>query len=63
MRRKKQRRVAKDKVFKTIPKNYLSGTKGAERSKRARAIKKMRALYKAGKRVPKSIFKIVFGGK
>jgi len=28
MRRKKQRRVAKDKKQKSVPKKYLSGTKG-----------------------------------
>ena len=61
MRRKKQRRVAKDKVYKTVPKKYLSGTKGAKRSKRASSIAKMQRLYKQGKRIPKSLMKRVFG--
>ena len=61
MRRKKQRRVAKDKVFKSVPKKYLSGTKGAKRIQRGRDITRMQRLYKAGKKVPKSLFKRVFG--
>ena len=61
MRRKKQRRVAKDKVYKSVPKKYLSGTKGAQRTQRGRDITRMQRLYKAGKKVPKSLLKRVFG--
>ena len=57
----KVRRVAKDKKFKSVPKKYLSGTKGAKRTQRARDIARMQRLYKAGKKVPKSLFKRVFG--
>ena len=61
MRRKKQRRVAKDKVFKSVPKKYLSGTKGAKRTQRARDISRMQRLYKAGKKIPQTLFKRIFG--
>ena len=61
MRKKKQRRVAKDKKQKSVPKKYLSGTKGSERTQRAKDIAKMQRLYKAGKRVPKALMKRVFG--
>ena len=52
----KRRKVPKDKKTK-IPKKYLSGLKGRKRSKRAGLIKSMSSLYKAGKRIPKSLFK------
>ena len=58
---KSNRRVAKDKTQKTVPKKYLTGTKGAARSQRARDIARMQRLYKAGKKVPKSLFKRIFG--
>ena len=61
MRRKKQRRVAKDKVYKSVPKKYLSGTNVAKIIQRGRDIKIMQRLYKAGKKVPKSLLKRVFG--
>ena len=55
------RRVAKDKTQKTVPKKYLTGTKGSERSQRAKDIARMQRLYKAGKKVPKSLMKRIFG--
>ena len=61
MRRKNQRRVAKDKVYKSVPKKYLSGTKGAKRTQRARDIARMQRLYKAGKKIPQTLFKRIFG--
>ena len=60
-KKKSNRRVAKDKTQKTFPKKYLTGTKGAARSQRARDIARMQKLYKAGKKVPKSLFKRIFG--
>ena len=60
-RKKMNRRVAKDKRFKSVPKAYLSGTKGAKRTQRGRDITRMQKLYKQGKRVPKALFKRVFG--
>ena len=60
-KKKSNRRVAKDKTQKTVPKKYLTGTKGAARSQRARDIARMHRLYKAGKKVPKSLFKRIFG--
>ena len=50
------RRVPKDKKSK-IPKKYLSGLKGAKRARRASLIKRVSALYKAGKRIPMSLLK------
>lgn len=52
----KRRKVPKDKKTK-IPKKYLSGLKGAKRTRRASLIKKVSALYKAGKRIPMALLK------
>ena len=52
----KKRKVAKDKKTK-IPKKYLSGLKGSKRSARASLLKKMARMYKAGMRIPVSMFK------
>ena len=57
----KVRRVAKDKRFKSVPKKYLSGVKGSKRSQRGRDLARMQRLYKAGKKVPKSLMIRVFG--
>jgi|TARA_Y100001938_G_scaffold131157_1_gene187917 hypothetical protein len=57
----KIRKVIKDKKYKSVPKKYLSGTKGAKRSKRGSDLSRMQRLYKAGKRIPKSLMKRVFG--
>ena len=57
----KVRRVAKDKRFKSVPKKYLSGVKGSKRSQRGRDLARMQRLYKAGKKVPKSLMKRAFG--
>tara|TARA_R100000030_G_C3215792_1_gene114581 strand:+ start:643 stop:828 length:186 start_codon:yes stop_codon:yes gene_type:complete len=54
---KKRRKVAKDKKT-GVPKKYLSGLKKEEeRKKRARLIKQVSALYKAGKRIPMRLLK------
>lgn len=63
MRKKKKkmnRRVAKDKTYKTVPKKYLTGTKGPKRKQRARDIAKMQRIYKQGKKIPKALLKRVF---
>ena len=52
----KRRKVAKDKKTK-IPKKYLSGLKGSKRSARASLLKSMGRMYKAGMRIPLSMFK------
>jgi len=52
----KRRKVPKDKKTK-IPKKYLSGLKGAKRSTRASLLKRMARMYKAGMRIPISMFK------
>lgn len=48
------RRVPKDKRTK-IPKKYLSGLKGSQRTETARLIKQISNLAKAGKRIPQSL--------
>tara|TARA_R100000655_G_scaffold764_3_gene3187 strand:+ start:496 stop:696 length:201 start_codon:yes stop_codon:yes gene_type:complete len=60
-KKKMNRRVAKDKTQKTVPKKYLSGTKGSARTQRAKDIARMQRLYKSGKKVPKALMKRVFG--
>jgi uncharacterized alpha/beta hydrolase family protein len=52
----KRRKVPKDKKTK-VPKKYLSGLKGAKRSRRASLIKRVAKLYKAGKRIPMALLK------
>ena len=53
----KRRKVPKDKKT-GVPKKYLSGLKKEdERKKRARLIKRVSALYKAGKRIPMSLLR------
>ncbi len=52
----KNRKPPKDKKT-GIPKKYLSGLKGAKRSKRATLIKKVSKLYKSGKKIPLSLLK------
>tara|TARA_R100000951_G_C2497756_1_gene136466 strand:+ start:38 stop:217 length:180 start_codon:yes stop_codon:yes gene_type:complete len=52
----KKRKAIKDKKS-GIPKVYLSGLKGAKRSKRASLIKKVANLYKSGKRIPLRLLK------
>ena len=52
----KRRKVAKDKKTK-IPKKYLSGLKGKKRGSRAKLLKQMSGLYKAGATIPRSMFK------
>ena len=60
-KKKMNRRVAKAKGYKTVPKKYVSCLKGSKRRGRARDIARMQRLYKAGKKVPKSLFKRIFG--
>lgn len=58
VKKKKKRRVArrvpKDKKS-GLAKKYLSGVKGSRRSQLASVIKQMNRLYKAGKKIPKSL--------
>ena len=63
MRKKKKmnRKVPKDKRFKSNPKKYLSGTKGSKRTQRAKDILTMRRLYKQNKKIPKSLYNRLFG--
>ena len=52
----KRRKPPKDKKT-GLPKKYLSGLKGAKRTRRASLIKQVSSLYKAGKRIPKALLK------
>tara|TARA_R100000808_G_scaffold15320_1_gene35560 strand:+ start:740 stop:925 length:186 start_codon:yes stop_codon:yes gene_type:complete len=56
LKKKKVRKVPKDKKTK-IPKKYLSGLKGAKRSRRASLLKQVSSLYKSGARIPLSLLK------
>ena len=51
-----KKRVPKDRKSK-LPKKYLGATRGSKRTRLAAVIKKISALYKAGKTVPRSLLK------
>ena len=53
---KKRRKVPKDKKS-GVPKKYLSGLRGAKRSRRANLIKRVASLYKSGRRIPKELLR------
>ena len=54
--RRRKRSVPKDKKSR-VPKKYLGATKGSKRAQLAAVIKRIAALYKAGKTVPRSLIK------
>jgi hypothetical protein len=53
---KKRRKVPKDKKT-GVPKKYLSGLRGAKRSRRANLIKRVASLYKSGRRIPRGLLR------
>ena len=53
---KKRRKVPKDKKT-GVPKKYLSGLKGAKRSRRANLIKRVASLYRSGRRIPRGLLR------
>ena len=53
---KKRRKVPKDKKT-GVPKKYLSGLRGAKRSRRANLIKRVASLYRSGRRIPRGLLK------
>ena len=53
---KKRRKVPKDKKT-GGPKKYLSGLKGAKRSRRANLIKRVASLYRSGRRIPRGLLR------
>ena len=53
---KKRRKVPKDKKT-GVPKKYLSGLKGAKRSRRANLIKRVASLYRSGRRIPRELLR------
>ena len=53
---KKRRKVPKDKKT-GVPKKYLSGLRGAKRSKRANLIKRVASLYRSGRRIPRGLLR------
>ena len=54
MVKRKRKSVPKDRKTK-LPKKYLGATKGSKRARLAAVLKRISALYKAGKKVPKSL--------
>tara|TARA_Y100001937_G_C7056886_1_gene301849 strand:- start:214 stop:408 length:195 start_codon:yes stop_codon:yes gene_type:complete len=50
----KVRKVPKDKAT-GIPKKYLSGVTGRQRTELANVIKRISTLYSQGKRIPQSL--------
>ena len=55
-KKKKVRKVPKDKET-GIPKKYLSGLKGAKRTRRASLIKRVSSIYKSGGVISKSLLR------
>ena len=53
---KKRRKVPKDKKT-GVPKKYLSGLRGAKRSRRANLIKRVASLYRSGRRIPRALLR------
>tara|TARA_A100001035_G_scaffold135433_1_gene106642 strand:+ start:89 stop:331 length:243 start_codon:yes stop_codon:yes gene_type:complete len=53
-RKRRRKSVPKDKKTR-IPKKYLGGTTGSRRAQLAAVLKRISALYKAGKKVPRSL--------
>ena len=53
---KKRRKVPKDKKT-GVPKKYLSGLRGAKRSRRANLIKRVASLYRSGTRIPRGLLR------
>ncbi len=53
---KKRRKVPKDKKT-GLPKKYLSGLRGAKRSRRANLIKRVASLYRSGRRIPRGLLR------
>ena len=51
---KKVRRVPKDKST-GLPKKYLSGIKGSQRSQLSSVMKRIQKLYREGKSIPQSL--------
>ena len=56
MAKRKRKRVPKDKKS-GLPKKYLSGLKVSKRSRRARLIKRVSAIYKSGGYIPPSLLR------
>ncbi len=52
----RRRKVPKDKKTK-IPKKYLFGLSGSKRTKRAKLIKKVSAIYKSGGFIPRDLLR------
>ena len=55
-KKRKRRKVPKDKRT-GLPKKYLAGLSGSNRSSRASLIKTMSRIYKSGGTIPASMFK------
>ena len=55
-KKRKRRKVARDKEL-DLPKKYLSGLKGAKRSRRASLIKSVSSIYRSGGFIPRDLLR------
>ena len=55
-KKKRVRKVARDKDT-DVPKKYLSGLKGAKKTRRANLIKRVSSIYKSGRFIPRSLLR------
>ena len=55
-KKKRVRRVARDKDT-DVPKKYLSGLKGAKKTRRANLIKRVSSIYKSGGFIPRGLLR------
>lgn len=55
-RKRKRRKVPKDKDS-GLPKKYLSGLKGAKRSRRVSLIKSVSSIYRSGGFIPRDLLR------
>ena len=55
-KKKKVRKVPRDKDT-DVPKKYLSGLKGAKKTRRANLIKRVSSIYKSGGFIPRGLLR------
>ena len=55
-KKKRVRKVPRDKDT-NVPKKYLSGLKGAKKTRRANLIKRVSSIYKSGGFIPRGLLR------
>ena len=55
-KKKRVRKVPRDKDT-DVPKKYLSGLKGAKKTRRANLIKRVSSIYKSGGLIPRGLLR------